>query len=83
MQMVRHAREYLSLIDEEAAAANRYTDVLVSEARFPDVFACRRALAEAEKALQNLLPAISKQAGVGKLSYTSVQNQVRLVHAHA
>lgn len=83
MQMVKHAREYLSLLDEEAAAANRYTDVLASEPRFPQVFACRKALAEADKVLQGLLPSISKQAGVGKVAYTSVQNQVRVLHDDA
>lgn len=76
MQMVKHAREQLSLMNVDAAANNKYTDVLTSEDRFPQLFACRKALADAEGVLQGLLPAIAKQAGVNKVGFTSILNQV-------
>ena len=76
MQMVQHAREQVSLMNVDAAANNKYTDVLRSDDRFPHLFACRKALADAEEVLQSLLPAIAKQAGVHKIAYTSILNQV-------
>jgi hypothetical protein len=76
MQLVKQAREHLALLDDQAAKENNHSGLFVSEEHFPEVSACRRALSEAELVLRTLLPDLAKQAGVNKVEYISIMNQV-------
>ena len=75
--MVRHALEHLGLLNREAAAENDMLRLFASRERFPGVHQRHAELAAAEAALQDLLPGLAKLAGTHKLTYKSIQNQVR------
>ena len=66
---------FLSYLDEDAASRNDLDAVCASEARFPEVADRRAELAAALAALTDLLPALSKQAGMPALKYINIQNQ--------
>ena len=78
LQMADAAREQLALIDAAAAADNDLTHLFASRARFPAVFERHAELDASRRALEDQLPALAKRLGVPKLSYSSVQNQVRV-----
>lgn len=49
--MSEAAFELLSVMDSEAASANNKIDLFISEERFPEVFAARQAVANADASL--------------------------------
>lgn len=51
LQVAEAAYEMLSVMDEEAAAANNKIDLFISEERFPEVFEARQEVANADKGL--------------------------------
>ena len=83
VQAARQAYAQLALIDAEAASGNDLTQLFVNRDEFPEVFQRQAELATAQSKLQDLLPMLAKRIGVAKLSYTSVQNQVRSDNVHS
>lgn len=81
MQVVRHAHEHLAVLDHAAAAENDMLRLFTSRARFPGVFQRHEELVASERALEELLPGLAKLAGTHKLTYKSIQNQVRAAPA--
>ncbi len=51
LQVAEAAYEMLSMMDEEAAAANNKIDLFISERRFPEVFEARQEVADADEGL--------------------------------
>lgn len=51
LQVAEAAYEMLSVMDEEAAAANNKIDLFISEERFPEVFEARQGVADADAGL--------------------------------
>ena len=61
LQVAEAAYEMLSVMDEEAAAANNKIDLFISEERFPEVFEARQGVADADAGLVRapcLLPSL-------------------------
>lgn len=54
VQVAEAAYEMLSVMDEEAAAANNKVDLFTSEERFPELFQARQSVADADAALVTL-----------------------------
>jgi len=54
MQVSEAAWDLLSVMDEQAALANKKIDLFTNEERFPDVFEARANLAAADAALVRL-----------------------------
>ncbi len=54
MQVSEAAWDLLSVMDEQAALANRKIDLFTNKERFPDVFEARTNLAAADAALVRL-----------------------------
>ncbi|KAK9916549.1 hypothetical protein WJX75_003960 [Coccomyxa subellipsoidea] len=74
-EVAEAAYEMLSVMDEEAAAANNKIDLFISEERFPEVFEARQGVADADAGLAKLLPVLRKTLRLPRLEYVSVQNQ--------
>ena len=75
MQVARAALEMLGVLHEDAAAQNDKLHLFASEERFPRVFQLAAELADAEAALEGLLPGLRKQLGLPRLAYISLANQ--------
>ncbi|KAK9827992.1 hypothetical protein WJX81_005994 [Elliptochloris bilobata] len=69
------ASEMLGVLDEAAAMENDRVALFASEARFPGVADAREELAEAQAALEGLLPEMRRELRQPRLQYTSVVNQ--------
>ncbi len=74
-QVAKAALDRLGALHEDAAAANDKLHLFASEDRFSRVFQLAAALADAEAALEGLLPGLRRQLGLPRLAYISLANQ--------
>ena len=75
VQVAKAALEMLGVLHEDAAAQNDKLHLFASEEQFQRVFQLAAELAEAEAALEGLLPGLRKLLGLPRLAYISLANQ--------
>ena len=75
VQVARAALELLAVLHDDGAAQNDKLHLFASEDRFPRVFERAAELADAEAALEGLLPGLRRLLGLPRLAYISLANQ--------